>query len=154
MNYLTDPAFLSLIGSIIAFIGTVVLTFSLGGVLREFRIAVNALSMTIESITGGGDICVFTGLEKRIKTALKKSMIPTMIGLGLIMFSVVVQGYSINLSTNQSAKTSVAINEVQQSLNENKQQLSTLQVTSVKLNARIQSIESKLGKKKGAKDNL
>ena len=98
MCYLITPEYISITGSVVAFIGTVILTLSLGGIFWELKFALTALSTTLESFISGRDIFVFTGLEERIKKALKKVKIPTYIGLFLIIASIIIQSFSLYIS--------------------------------------------------------
>lgn len=99
MNYLANPELVTLFGTLIAFVGTAILAFSLGRVFWELRFAVDAISTTIENFVSGKDVYVFTGLEERISEALTTSKYPMLTGLLLIAISMPVQGYSLYLNS-------------------------------------------------------
>ncbi|MDE5191751.1 hypothetical protein PYX08_13625 [Citrobacter freundii] len=68
-----NSEYVSIVGAVLAFVGTIVLAFSLGKVLWEFMFSIDAISTSIESIADGGDIYVVQGLHKRISKAISAS---------------------------------------------------------------------------------
>jgi hypothetical protein len=126
MQYFTSPELLTITGATIAFVGTIVLAFSLGGVFRELKFALSALSTTFESFISGGDIYVFNGLEKRIKIALKRVNIPIFIGLGLLVLSIFVQGISAYFSIVKSRSVTDTLNISQEISSENQKSINSL----------------------------
>ena len=113
MQYLTSPELISLTGSVIAFIGTVIMAFSLGGVFWELKFGLEALSSTIESITSGGDIFVFRGLEERVQRALKKARPLTFVGLFFITTSIILQSISLYFNNLKTEETTTKVVQIQ-----------------------------------------
>ncbi|HBY1088584.1 TPA: hypothetical protein MIP64_27590, partial [Klebsiella pneumoniae] len=79
-----NSEYVSIVGAVLAFVGTIVLAFSMGKVLWEFMFSIDAISTSIESIADGGDIYVFQGLHERISKAISASKKPTWIGIILV----------------------------------------------------------------------
>ena len=117
------PENISIFGSLIAFLGSVILTFSMGRVFWELRFALQAISTTIQSIVQRGDIYVFNGLEDRIKYALSASKIPTTLGLLMVASSIPIQSYSLYLSSIESNKTYALVTKAIQKCENNIQKI-------------------------------
>jgi hypothetical protein len=64
-----DSNCIQLIGAIIGLLGSIILAFSLNKLLSEIRFSINAMATSIESVANGGDILIFTGLNKRLRNA-------------------------------------------------------------------------------------
>ncbi|EPR2254643.1 hypothetical protein [Enterobacter hormaechei] len=133
-----NSEYVSIFGAVLAFVGTIVLAFSLGKVLWEFMFSIDAISTSIESIADGGDIYVFQGLHKRISKAISASKKPTWIGIILVFISMLMQGYSLYLSFESnkinSMKYDKGINEVHDEITETK---NTLNILNSKLLSKI-----------------
>ncbi len=122
MNTLLFRAdFVSMIGSIIAFFGSVILALSLGRVFWELRFALMAISASMESLARNGNLVIFTGLEKGLGKALKKSKMPTAIGLALLCISMFVQGFSLYLNSNTTDNVNSRISNIKSTLDNNVQ---------------------------------
>lgn len=113
--------FVSMIGSIIAFLGSIILAFSLGRVFWELRFALIAISASIESLARNGNVVIFTGLEEGLGKALKKSKIPTAIGLVLLCISMFAQGFSLYLNSNTTDNINSRISDLKSTLDNNVQ---------------------------------
>ena len=72
-----------------------ILAYSLNRVLSEMRLALNALSTSIESVVQSGDIYVFRGLEERIATANRLSGSWVRAGIYCLVGSAVLTAISI-----------------------------------------------------------
>ena len=133
-----NSEYVSIVGAVLAFVGTIVLAFSMGKVLWEFMFSIDAISTSIESIADGGDIYVFQGLHERISKAISSSKKPTWIGIILVFISMLMQGYSLYLSFESnkinSMKYENRINEVHDEITEIK---NTLNILNSKLLAKI-----------------
>ncbi|WP_368288735.1 hypothetical protein AB2B46_05200 [Kluyvera intermedia] len=133
-----NSEYVSIVGAVLAFVGTIVLAFSMGKVLWEFMFSIDAISTSIESIADGGDIYVFQGLHERISKAISSSKKPTWIGIILVFISMLMQGYSLYLSFESnkinSMKYENRINEVHDEITETK---NTLNILNSKLLAKI-----------------
>ncbi|EDO6542860.1 hypothetical protein ACT48Z_001030 [Citrobacter freundii] len=133
-----NSEYVSIVGAVLAFVGTIVLAFSMGKVLWEFMFSIDAISTSIESIADGGDIYVFQGLHERISKAISSSKKPTWIGIILVFISMLMQGYSLYLSFESnkinSMKYENRINEVHDEITETKD---TLNILNSKLLAKI-----------------
>lgn len=140
-----NSEYVSIVGAVLAFVGTIVLTFSLGKVLWEFMFSIDAISTSIESIADGGDIYVIQGLHKRISTAISASKRPTWIGIILVFISMLMQGYSLYLSFESNRINSIEydnrINEVHDEVTETK---NTLNILNSKLLAKIDEKQSQI----------
>ncbi len=148
MNYMADPAALSIIGSFIAFAGTIVLAFSLGGVIAELKLSVKAIYATITSIVAGGDIYLFEGWEGRVSRAITKVGRLTYLGLFLVVISLLFQGYSIYVANVQAKNGTTLVKEIKVSLDDSKQKIALLQGTIEKLSSKIKRFESNSNSKK------
>lgn len=133
-----NSEYVSIVGAVLAFVGTIVLAFSMGKVLWEFMFSIDAISTSIESTADGGDIYVFQGLHERISKAISSSKKPTWIGIILVFISMLMQGYSLYLSFESnkinSMKYENRINEVHDEITETK---NTLNILNSKLLAKI-----------------
>lgn len=68
-----DGKTIQLLAAILGLIGSVILAVSLNRVLFEVRFAIDALVTSIDTIVSNGDVCIFRGLDKRLKTASRIS---------------------------------------------------------------------------------
>ena len=89
---------MSIIETVLAIIGSIMLAFSMHKVFRELGFGINAISTTIQSMNSRGDMFVFKGLDKRIDNVQKYTKLPTTIGIFLITIS----GWRGNLTINES----------------------------------------------------
>jgi len=140
-----NSEYVSIFGAALAFVGTIVLAFSLGKVLWEFMFSINAISTSIESIADGGDVYVFQGLHKRMSKAISASKIPTWSGITLVFISMLMQGYSLYLSSESTKINSIKynnrINEVHNEITETK---NTLKLMSSNLLTKIDEKQAKI----------
>lgn len=140
-----NSEYVSIVGAVLAFVGTIVLAFSMGKVLWEFMFSIDAISTSIESIANGGDIYVIQGLHKRISKAISASKRPTRIGIILVFISMLMQGYSLYLSFESNRINSIKydnrINEVHDEVTETK---NTLNILNSKLLAKIDEKQSQI----------
>ena len=90
-----DAKTIQLLASILGLVGGTILAYSLNRVLSEMRLALNALSTSIESVVQSGDIYVFRGLEERIATANRLSGSWVRAGIYCLVGSAVLTAISI-----------------------------------------------------------
>ena len=86
---------IQLLAAVLGLVGGVILAFSLNRVLSEVRLAVDALSTSIESVASQGNIYVFRGLDERLKTASKASNSWVRAGIYCLAASAVLTAWSI-----------------------------------------------------------
>ncbi len=90
-----DGKTIQLLAAILGLVGGVILAFSLNRVLSEVRLAVDALSTSIESVVSQGNIYVFRGLDKRLRTASKTSNSWVRAGICCLAASAALTAWSI-----------------------------------------------------------
>lgn len=92
------PALLSLIGLVLGFAGTIILAFSLNGLLAGLALASKAHDFAIEQLSAPeGDVVIFTGTNKHIERGEKRGTWLIWIGLLLVAASFVGQAAGLLL---------------------------------------------------------
>lgn len=82
---------LAIIGLIFNTIGSIVLAYSLSKTINMLDVSITALEHFKDSVTDGGDIVSFRGLETHRKNGFRNSKLLTLIGLFLIISGFVLQ---------------------------------------------------------------
>lgn len=108
---------ISIVGALSALIGAIILAFSLGKIFREISIAVGFLNVSAESFARGGDRYIFDGLTDRIDKAKRKSFVPTVLGLILIVNSFLCHSIATTMSKTQSIKTKGQMSNIETNVN-------------------------------------
>ncbi len=90
-----DGKTVQLLAAILGLVGGVILAFSLNRVLFEVRFAVDALATSIESVGSKGDVYIFRGLDKRLKTASRISNSWVRAGIYCLAASAVLAAWSL-----------------------------------------------------------
>lgn len=139
MNYLVNPEIVTLFGTFLAFVGTVILAFSMGRVFWELRFALDAISTTIESLVSNGNVYVFRGLEERISKAMKASKWPTLTGLFLVAIAMPIQGYSLYLSAKNTDNLISSIQQANDLAGANKQSIGAANISITTLKSEVDS---------------
>jgi hypothetical protein len=90
-----DAKTISLLSSILGLTGGILLAYSLNRVIGEVRFSIDALSTSIASVASSGNVYVFQGLDKRLKTANKISNSWVRSGIYCLVASVILAAYAI-----------------------------------------------------------
>jgi len=107
---------ISIVGAFSALTGAIILAFSLGSIFREISIAIGFLNVSAESIATGGNRYIFDGLKDRIDKAKRKSFIPTVLGLILLVNSFLCHAIAATMNKTQSNNTITHISKLQTNL--------------------------------------
>ena len=93
MGYLISH--LSIISAILGLLGGVILAFSLNRVLSEVQFSIDALAVSIESVSKSGDMYLFSGLDERLTNAKRISNSWVRAGIYCLVASVAIAASSI-----------------------------------------------------------
>ncbi|MBJ6977119.1 MULTISPECIES: coiled-coil domain-containing protein [Vibrio] len=102
--FFNSPEYMSISGAVFAILGSIVLAFAMSRVFWELGFGIKAISTSIQSMNGRGDIFVFRGLDTRIERAQKYAKLPTFIGILLVCLSLPFQAFSLYLSATETQK--------------------------------------------------
>lgn len=88
---MTTGAVLSVASGGVGLIGSGILAFSLGPIIRSLVLAWHAHETTIDQLTSPGNVVRFTGLEKHLEASDKRSGFLTTVGLILLALAFALQ---------------------------------------------------------------
>ncbi|MCG9648405.1 hypothetical protein L1D24_07450 [Vibrio brasiliensis] len=102
--FFSNPEYMSISGAVFAILGSIVLAFAMSKVFWELGFGIKAISTSIQSMSSGGDVYVFRGLDTRIERAQKYAKLPTLFGILLVCLSLPFQAFSLYLSSTEAHK--------------------------------------------------
>ena len=79
---MTAPVVLALVGLALAFVGSLILAFSLNSLLTTFSFAIDAHDLTIETLVHPtANVPVFTGIDTHLRKGEKSARFRTVLGV-------------------------------------------------------------------------